>query len=62
MSGDDTRHWGPPWLPKAAPTASNESAYFLSANRNKRSLTIDIAKPEGQELVRALARAVRCLG
>lgn len=54
-SGDDTRHWGPPWLSNAAPDATEESAYFLSANRNKRSLTIDIAKPEGQELVRALA-------
>ena len=36
-TGDDTRQWGPPWL-------GNESAYFLCANRNKRSLTVDIAR------------------
>jgi crotonobetainyl-CoA:carnitine CoA-transferase CaiB-like acyl-CoA transferase len=46
--GDDTRQWGPPWL-------GTESAYFLSTNRNKRSITIDLANPEGQEQVRALA-------
>lgn len=54
-AGDDTRGWGPPWLagPDGKPTA--ESAYFLSANRNKKSVTIDIAGPEGQALVRRLA-------
>ena len=46
--GDDTRQWGPPWL-------GTESAYFLSTNRNKRSVTIDIATARGQQLVRELA-------
>ncbi|MDJ0748669.1 MAG: CaiB/BaiF CoA-transferase family protein [Woeseiaceae bacterium] len=46
--GDDTRRWGPPWLDK-------ESAYFLSTNRNKRSMTIDLSRPLGQQLVRELA-------
>ncbi|WP_198929219.1 CaiB/BaiF CoA transferase family protein [Marinobacter sp. X15-166B] len=49
-SGDDTRHWGPPWL-----TGTEESAYYLCANRGKRSLTVDIATPEGQALIRQLA-------
>ena len=58
-SGDDTRHWGPPFVagcdddPKSA-----QSAYFLSCNRNKRSVAIDISRPRGAELVRALA--ARC--
>jgi len=47
-SGDDTRQWGPPWLGK-------ESAYFLSVNRNKQSVTIDLKHPEGQAIVRRLA-------
>ena len=51
-SGDDTRHWGPPWLKED----SAESAYFISTNRNKRSVTINIAKTSGQELVRELVR------
>lgn len=46
--GDDTRQWGPPWL-------GTQSAYFLSTNRNKRSITVDLATPEGQERIRALA-------
>ena len=55
-SGDDTRGWGPPFLPKQDGSASAEAAYYLGANRNKRSVTCDIAKPEGQALVRELAR------
>lgn len=47
-TGDDTRQWGPPWL-------GTQSAYFLSTNRNKRSITVDLATPEGQERIRALA-------
>ena len=47
--GDDTRQWGPPWL-------GDESAYFLSTNRNKRSATVDIALPAGQELIKSLAQ------
>lgn len=46
--GDDTRQWGPPWL-------DGESAYYLSANRNKRSLTLDLKTPQGQEIARQLA-------
>ena len=61
-AGDDTRQWGPPWLPDESGASTGESAYFLSANRNKRSVTIDFAKPAGQELVRALAEALRRSG
>jgi crotonobetainyl-CoA:carnitine CoA-transferase CaiB-like acyl-CoA transferase len=52
--GDDTRGWGPPFV-KADPTARGDSAYFLSANRNKKSITIDLAKPQGQALIKRLA-------
>jgi crotonobetainyl-CoA:carnitine CoA-transferase CaiB-like acyl-CoA transferase len=48
--GDDTRRWGPPYVERPDGTESDISAYFLSSNRNKRSLTIDIAKEEGQRL------------
>ena len=51
-SGDDTRHWGPPWLDGVE---GGESAYFLSANRNKRSITVNIAESAGQQIVRELA-------
>ena len=54
-SGDDTRHWGPPFLRDARGTDTDVAAYFLCANRNKRSVTIDIAKPAGQRLLRGLA-------
>jgi len=54
-SGDDTRGWGPPWLRDRSGLETAESAYFLSANRGKRSVTIDVARPEGQALVRRLA-------
>ena len=50
-TGDDTRGWGPPWLHED----SGESAYFVSTNRGKKSITIDLARPEGQEIVRRLA-------
>lgn len=53
--GDDTRAWGPPFLKAADGAATRESAYYLSTNRGKRSVTIDIGKPEGQALVRRLA-------
>jgi crotonobetainyl-CoA:carnitine CoA-transferase CaiB-like acyl-CoA transferase len=53
-TGDDTRTWGPPFLPSADGRESHESAYYLGANRNKRSVTCDIAQPEGQALIRAL--------
>jgi crotonobetainyl-CoA:carnitine CoA-transferase CaiB-like acyl-CoA transferase len=54
-AGDDTRRWGPPWLRDQDGAETGESAYFLSANRGKRSVTIDLAHPEGQALVRLLA-------
>jgi crotonobetainyl-CoA:carnitine CoA-transferase CaiB-like acyl-CoA transferase len=55
-SGDDTRAWGPPWLLDAEGKPTSESAYFLSTNRGKRSVAIDLATAEGQEVVRRLAR------
>jgi crotonobetainyl-CoA:carnitine CoA-transferase CaiB-like acyl-CoA transferase len=54
-SGDDTRGWGPPFLKDPDGHDTAEAAYYLGTNRNKRSVTIDIAQPEGQALVRALA-------
>ena len=53
-SGDDTRGWGPPFLQDAQGHDSAEAAYYLGTNRNKRSLTCDIARPEGQQLIRDL--------
>ena len=53
--GDDTRGWGPPFLKDSAGIDSAESAYFLGANRNKRSITCDFSTPEGQALIRQLA-------
>ncbi len=53
-SGDDTRAWGPPWVKDANGQDSDLSAYYLCANRNKRSLAVDIASAAGQELIRAL--------
>ena len=55
-SGDDTRRWGPPWLLDDRGSPTDESAYFLSTNRNKRSVTVDIALPAGQAVIRDLAR------
>ncbi len=54
--GDDTRGWGPPFLAGEKDSAPGESAYFLSANRGKQSITVDISTPEGQALLRDLAR------
>ena len=54
-SGDDTRAWGPPFLKDAQGESTGEAAYYLSANRNKQSVTIDFTLPEGQRLVRELA-------
>jgi len=53
--GDDTRKWGPPYLRDRSGQETRESAYYLSANRGKRSLAIDFSHPEGQALVRELA-------
>lgn len=54
VAGDDTRHWGPPFLSNNAGEPT-DAAYFLAANRNKRSVAIDIAKPEGAALIAKLA-------
>jgi crotonobetainyl-CoA:carnitine CoA-transferase CaiB-like acyl-CoA transferase len=56
--GDDTRGWGPPFLKDADGNDTAESAYYLCANRGKRSVAIDFTRPEGQALIRALA--ARC--
>lgn len=53
--GDDTRSWGPPYVQGADGAPTGESAYYLSANRNKRSIAIDMASPEGANTLRALA-------
>jgi crotonobetainyl-CoA:carnitine CoA-transferase CaiB-like acyl-CoA transferase len=55
QGGDDTRGWGPPFLKGRDGNDTAEAAYYLGTNRNKRSITIDIAHPEGQALVRRLA-------
>jgi len=55
-AGDDTRAWGPPYLRDADGRDTSEAAYFLSANRNKRSITIDFTQPEGQQQVRELVQ------
>src|SRR6266545_4771283 len=54
-AGDDTRAWGPPWLRDPSGGETGESAYFASANRGKKSVAVDIARPEGQALLRRLA-------
>ncbi|MCW7541051.1 CoA transferase [Aquabacterium sp. A7-Y] len=53
--GDDTRHWGPPFLRDSEGRVTEQASYYTCANRNKQSVTIDIAHPEGQALVRELA-------
>jgi formyl-CoA transferase len=55
-AGDDTRAWGPPYLRDEQGRDTSEAAYYLAANRGKRSVTVDIASAEGQELIRELAR------
>ena len=55
QTGDDTRTWGPPFLKDAQGNDTQEAAYYLGTNRNKRSVTCDIAQPEGQALIRELA-------
>ncbi len=54
--GDDTRRWGPPWIKDGEGKDTPDSAYYSSCNRNKRSVTINISSPEGQEMVRELAK------
>jgi len=53
--GDDTRQWGPPFLKDAQGKDTDQASYFTACNRNKRSVTIDMAKPQGQQLIRQMA-------
>lgn len=53
--GDDTRGWGPPYVQNSAGQGSTESAYYLSSNRNKRSIAVDISNPDGAGIIRKLA-------
>ncbi len=54
--GDDTRTWGPPFLKDAEGKETGDSSYFLSANRGKQSVTVDLSTPEGQEIIRMLVK------
>lgn len=54
--GDDTRHWGPPFAKNTDGAVTDESAYFVCINRNKKSITVDISKPEGQDIIRELIK------
>ena len=54
--GDDTRQWGPPFLKDAQGNDTNQASYFTACNRNKRSVTIDMATPEGQALIKQMAQ------
>lgn len=53
--GDDTRSWGPPFVPQADGSDSDLSAYYMSANRNKRSVALDISTPQGQAEIKRIA-------
>ena len=54
-AGDDTRHWGPPFLQDAQGHDTQQATYFTACNRNKRSVAIDMAQPQGQALIRQMA-------
>src|SRR5574338_316272 len=54
-TGDDSRAFGPPWIRDAGGKDTGESAYFAAANRGKKSVTVNLSKPEGQKIVRDLA-------
>ena len=56
VAGDDTRHWGPPFLRDEDGQDTAHASYYTACNRNKRSIAIDIAKPEGQALIRQMAQ------
>lgn len=56
VSGDDTRVWGPPWLPGKNGAVATDSSYFSAANRGKKSLTVDFTKEAGRELILELAK------
>ena len=48
VTGDDSRHWGPPFLKDKGGRETTEAAYFMCANRGKKSVTVDISQPDGQ--------------
>jgi len=54
-AGDDTRHWGPPFVKDANGHDTDQATYFTACNRNKRAITLDMSKPEGQALIRQMA-------
>ncbi len=56
LAGDDTRHWGPPFLRDDAGNDTREASYFTACNRNKRSITVDMAHPEGRALLQRMAQ------
>ena len=56
VAGDDTRHWGPPFLKDDAGNDTREASYFTACNRNKRSITVDMAHPEGRALLQRMAQ------
>lgn len=60
-AGDDTRSWGPPWMKDQAGNDTREAAYFMAANRGKKSITLDISKPAGQDIVKRLAQGADVL-
>lgn len=55
--GDDTRVWGPPWLPGQDDSHAQDSSYYSAANRGKKSVTVDITTPQGQDIIRRMARS-----
>jgi crotonobetainyl-CoA:carnitine CoA-transferase CaiB-like acyl-CoA transferase len=57
VTGDESRHWGPPFFKDAEGKDTRESAYYMSFNRNKRSVAVDMTKPEGQAVIRKLAES-----
>ena len=60
-AGDDTRHWGPPFLKDAEGNDTTQASYYTACNRNKRSVTIDMATAEGQALIRQMAQGADIL-
>ncbi|OGA17850.1 MAG: CoA-transferase [Betaproteobacteria bacterium RIFCSPLOWO2_02_FULL_66_14] len=60
-AGDDSRAYGPPWIKDRDGRDTSDSAYFTSANRGKKSITVDLSKPQGQAIVRELARVCDAL-
>src|SRR6185295_19162241 len=55
-SGDDSRGYGPPWMKDASGKETSEAAYFMAANRGKKSITVNLTNAKGQRIVRELAK------